>query len=66
MGTMHEVIFEFVRIGSSVKVTAIDPLTGTEASIVGTLAAGELALKRLAAQKLNYVLKKKSPSPDNK
>ena len=63
MGTMREVIFEFVQIGSSVKVTAIDPLTGTEASIVGTLAAGEMALKKLATQKLNYVLKKKSLPP---
>jgi uncharacterized protein DUF6898 len=52
----REVIFEFVRIGAVVKVTAVDAATGVEASIVGAPAAGEPALKRLALQKLTYVL----------
>jgi len=52
----REVIFEFVRVGHAVKVSAVDPATGTEVSIVGDPAAGEAALKRLAERKLDYVL----------
>jgi hypothetical protein len=54
----RETIFEFVRVGAAVKVTAVDPATGTEATIVGDPAAGEAALRRLARQKLEYVLAK--------
>ena len=59
MAGEREVIFEFVRAGAALKVTAVDPATGTEASIVGDPAAGEAALKRLARQKLDYVLAKR-------
>jgi len=52
----REVIFEFVRVGNAVKVSAVDAATGTEVSIVGDPAAGEPELKRLAERKLNYVL----------
>ncbi len=52
----REVIFEFLRLGGAVKVTAVDTATGTEATIVGDPAAGETTLKRLAKQKLDYVM----------
>lgn len=52
----REVIFEFVRVGRAVKVSAIDAATGTEVSIVGDPSVGELALKRLAERKLDFVL----------
>jgi hypothetical protein len=55
----HEVIFEFVRIGNAVKVTAVDAESGIEAVIVGDPAAGEPALKRLAKRKLDYVMAKR-------
>jgi hypothetical protein len=55
----HEVIFEFIRIGNAVKVTAVDVESGIEAVIVGDPAAGEPALKRLAKQKLDYVMAKR-------
>lgn len=58
MNGEREVIFEFVRVGAAVKVTAVDAATGTEATIVGDPAAGEAMLKRLARQKLAYVLAK--------
>jgi len=58
MGDERETIYEFVRVGTAVKVVAVDPDTGTEAAIVGDPAAGEAALKRLARQKLDYVLAK--------
>ncbi len=64
MAGSHQVIFEFIRIGSSVKVTAIDPVTGVEASIVGTPSAGEVTLKNLAMKKLIYVLNKKNTPPN--
>jgi hypothetical protein len=51
----REVIFEFLRVGTAVKVTAVDVATGIEASIVGDPAAGEAALKQIARQKLEYV-----------
>ena len=61
MAERREVIFEFVRVGHAVKVSAVDPATGTEVSIVGDPAAGELALKRLAERKLDYVLARRKP-----
>ena len=56
MAGEREVLFEFVQVGGTVKVTAVDAATGVEVSIVGDPAAGEPALKRLALQKLTYVL----------
>jgi hypothetical protein len=50
------VLFEFTAIGNSVKVSAIDPVTLREVSIIGPVTAGEEALKRAARQKLDYVL----------
>lgn len=60
MAGEREVIYEFVRVGGAVKVTAVDTATGTEATIVGDPAAGEITLKRLARQKLDYVLRRKA------
>ena len=63
MGAGREVIFEFQRIGGAVKVTAVDAATGIEASIVGDPAAGEVALKRVARQKLDYVMARQGRKP---
>ncbi len=63
MGAGREVIFEFQRIGGAVKVTAVDAATGIEASIVGDPAAGETALKRVARQKLDYVIARQGRKP---
>ncbi len=54
------VIFEFRRVGAFVKVSAVDPRTLTEVSIVGSPRAGEEILKRTARRKLEYVLGKKT------
>ena len=56
MAGEREVLFEFVQVGGTVKVTAVDAATGVEVSIVGNPSAGDAALKRLAVQKLTYVL----------
>jgi hypothetical protein len=59
MAAEREVIFEFIQIGAAVKVTAVDTASGVEAVIVGDPAAGEATLKKLARQKLDYVLAKR-------
>ena len=55
----REVIIEFQHVGNSVKVTAVDPETLIEVSIVGNPAAGEEALTQTAIRKLEYVLSKR-------
>ena len=63
------VIFEFRRVGAFVKVSAVDPRTLTEVSIIGSPRAGEEILKRTALRKLDYVLGKKpdagGPAPED-
>ena len=61
-----EVLFEFRRVNErSVRVVAIDPITRTEVVMIGDLRQGEATLKRLATQKLQYVLKKKMAAAEN-
>ena len=55
----NEIYFEFHPIGHTLKVTAIDSLTGTEASILGPATAPHLILQQAAVRKLHYVLKGK-------
>ncbi len=54
-----DVIIEFRRIGASVKVSAMEPTTLTEVSIVGPATASEEELTRIVMRKLDYVLAKK-------
>ena len=58
----REVIFEFRRVGSAVRVVAVDAATGVEACIVGAASAGEAALCRAARRKLAYVLARRHAS----
>ena len=58
MAAEHQIIVEFYRVGAYVKVSAIDPATLTEVSIVGDPAAGEPALKQAAINKLRYVMER--------
>jgi hypothetical protein len=59
MGAEREVIFEFLRIGAALKVIAIDAESGIEATMVGDPNAGQETLRRLAKQKLDYVMSRK-------
>lgn len=52
-------IIEFTQIGGSIKVTAFDPRTMTEVSIVGAAQYSQEFLSRQAVKKLEYVLAKK-------
>ena len=51
-------IIEFVPMGNSVKVSAMDPVTLTEVSIIGPRTAGQEELQRNVLNKLQYVLTK--------
>lgn len=55
----REVLIEMYQVGNSVKVTAVDPETLVEVSIVGSPSLGEEMLKRNAINKLLYVLRKR-------
>ncbi len=63
MDIENRYIIEFIKIGETVKVTAVDPNSGVEASIIAP-AHGytKQYLQGMAVKKLNYVLKKKSES----
>jgi len=48
----REIYFEFVAIGSVVKVSAIDSVTGVEVAVQGPASASRADLERVAAAKL--------------
>ena len=54
-----EIYVEFVVMGNTVKVTAIDSGSGLEASVVGPASAPRGALADAARRKLEYLEKKK-------
>jgi len=56
---MSEILFEYMRQGTSVKVTAIEPETGTEAVVIVPTSLSEKEMQAKAMQKLLYILKKK-------
>lgn len=57
---MSEILFEYIRQGVYVKVTAIEPDTKTEVSVVVPANLSREQMNLQALQKLNYVLRKKS------
>jgi hypothetical protein len=59
----REVFFEFITIGTAVKVTAIDAATSTEVSIIGPASAAQADLERLALAKLKARLAREASNP---
>lgn len=55
---MAEILFEYIRNGAYVKVTAIEPQTKTEASVVVPASLSQEQMQLQALNKLRYVLKK--------
>jgi len=51
-----EVIFEFAQIGGSMRVTAIDAATGTEATFQAPLTLSQTDMQTMALRKLAYVM----------
>lgn len=62
-GTGTGPIIEFRRIGQALRVVAIDPVTGTEVTMIGDPRASQQEMSRLAAQKLQFVLNKQQGKP---
>ena len=62
-GEPREVYFEFVSIGTSVKVVAIDAATGTEVSVIGPVGAAQADLQQLALGKLKARLAREARKP---
>jgi hypothetical protein len=53
-------IIEFHQVGNAVKVSAMDPRTLTEVSIVGAPGVGDTVLTRLVVRKLEYMIAKRA------
>lgn len=60
MSEADNYIIEFTQVGGSVKVTAVDPKTMTEATIVGGPQYSQEFLTRQAVKKLEYLLSKQA------
>ena len=60
MSEADNYLIEFTQIGASVKVTAVDPRTLTEVSIVGGAQYSQEFLTRQVVKKLEYVLAKRA------
>jgi hypothetical protein len=54
---LGEVLFEFRRVGTSVRVSAIHAARGTEVVMVGAASAGLHGLRSAALRKLAFVLR---------
>jgi hypothetical protein len=64
MSEADNYIIEFTQVGGSVKVTAVDPKTMTEVSIVGGPQYSQEFLTRQVVKKLEYVLSKREKDND--
>ena len=53
------IIIEFIQVGAYVKVSAVDPVSLVEVSIVGDPSASRNTLEHNAIKKLKFVLAKK-------
>ncbi|WP_372396959.1 hypothetical protein ABMY26_23030 [Azospirillum sp. HJ39] len=60
-GGNGEVLFEFQRVGSYLKVVAIDAKTGVEVTVAGPATGSLELLKRTAINKLRFVQSKPGP-----
>ena len=61
---LPEVLFEMRRVGRSVRVAAIDPITHTEIILVAPAKLSINDMKRVAARKLVYVMSKKQAAAE--
>ena len=61
---LPEVLFEMRRVGRSVRVAAIDPITHTVVILVAPAKLSLNDMKRVAARKLVYVMSKKQAAAE--
>lgn len=55
---MSDILFEFFQSGNSMKVTAIEPETQVEATVIVPVSLSQEQMKLQALNKLKYLLKK--------
>ena len=55
---LKEVLFEMKQVGQYMRITAIDPLSGTEVISVGDPSVDPDMLRSMAIRKLKYVIAK--------
>lgn len=59
----REIIFEIIRSGATLRVTAVDVASMTEIHIPMPISASEVMCKQAAIQRLRYVMKKRGIIP---
>ena len=55
---LKEVLFEMKQVGKYLRITAIDPLSGTEVISIGDPSVNPDMLRNMAVRKLKYVIAK--------
>ncbi|NQW01439.1 MAG: hypothetical protein HQ483_17180 [Rhodospirillales bacterium] len=55
---LREVLFEIQQVGNVLRITAIDPVSGTEVITIGDPQADRATHERIAMRKLKYVIAK--------
>lgn len=55
---LKEVLFEMKQVGQFLRITAIDPLSGTEVISIGDPSVNPDMLRNMAVRKLKYVIAK--------
>ena len=55
---LKEVLFEMKQVGQYIRITAIDPLSGTEVISIGDPSVDPDMLRNMAIRKLKYVIAK--------
>ena len=55
---LKEVLFEMKQVGKYLRITAIDPLSGTEVISIGDPSVNPDMLRNMAIRKLKYVIAK--------
>ena len=55
---LKEVLFEMKQVGKYMRITAIDPLSGTEVISIGDPSVDPDMLRSMAIRKLKYVIAK--------
>jgi hypothetical protein len=58
----NQIIFEITRLGDYVKVSAIDPMTSIEVSVMGPAKGSLEAVKQVALQKLRRAIERGGPA----
>jgi predicted metal-dependent hydrolase len=59
-----DVIFEYIQIGNSTRVVAVDAVTGTEVTVQVPSGMSSFDMQNVALKKLTYVLEKQRRGED--